>query len=741
MCLSDLPTELIIDISHLNRYPKNMYKSFGIHCWHGYNSNPKTIELLFNTNNSKDNFISLGTFNLELKAGKQIFPLDYKNIRDNVKSIKYLKIIIKENYGSDWTYINQIMLYDVDYQHIINEYFDNDTNLQNSSEQKSKNTENDLSISNDESSINTSKYNNNNYSRNEESYLPINQNNYNEYLEQSLKKEKKSKKNEKNLYNDYDIKKNFKNNVINNKTENFYVKNNINKNNQINGNKNNKKITKIEEQLKQNILDSKKNRNKQYEEDQKYKTIYQNTSNNYYINKKNNFGFSNQINKKIYSNTPNRIINTNNDIINRNIDIKKRQYSPDIANLNILNINNKKAQEKNIQDIDNDNEEDNLKINLNKNLNELDKLLKYGRDSNSINNINNINNVNDFNKKNNYNNNVNKTPYSNKSLYNSYNNNDSNSNNGQMSTANRGNFYLNENTNKYNYATPINYRNNSRQYGNDSSNDEQNNKRINTNNINNNIPTIPTQYILRDLASNNSIDITRRLDYLEKNVFEIKKDIASMSSILNNLSSNNFVLNNFKEQIKQICDDYINEKMNTYENIKFNNKQNNYNNDNHSLYSEFLNDENRQKFIYENNKKFENEMNKKIDERLEKLGEEIKTHINNNILKPSLNQIEMTMKKNMDEIREKINKINIRNNDYNYNNNYNNINYDNSKKNNMLESIKSSDMDSKNTSKIRNEKYEQINKLGEQLYLKLREKEQKLKMLKEETSKYLEDND
>jgi hypothetical protein len=312
-------------------------------------------------------------------------------------------------------------------------------------------------------------------------------------------------------------------------------------------------------------------------------TIYQNKTNNY-IKKKNNFGFSNQINKKIYPHTPNRILNTNNDIINRNIYIKKNQYSPDIAN---LNINNKKTQEKYIQDIDN--EEDNLKNILNQNLNELDNLLKYGKDSN---NINSINNINDINTNNNYKNNVTKTPYSNKSLYNAYNNNDSISNNDQMSTAHRGNGYLNENTNKYNYTTPINYRNNSKQYGNDSSNDDQNNKRINTNNINNNIPTIPTQYILKDLASNNSIDIARRLDYLEKNVFEIKKDITSMSSILNNLSSNNYILNNFKEQIKQICDDYINEKMNTYENIKYNNKQNNYNNDNHSLYSEFVNDEN-----------------------------------------------------------------------------------------------------------------------------------------------------
>ena len=198
--LSNLPRELLINISNLKQYPKNMYKSFGVYCWHGYNSNPKTIELLFNnTNKSNDDFISLGTFNLELKAGKQIFPLDFShiqdnNITDNVKNIKYIKIIIKENYGGDWTYINQIMLYDINYHHVLKECYDNYTSLQMSSEQKSKNTENDFSISNDdkdESNIGKSK-DNNNYSQNEESYLPINQNNYNEYLEQSLKREEKN---------------------------------------------------------------------------------------------------------------------------------------------------------------------------------------------------------------------------------------------------------------------------------------------------------------------------------------------------------------------------------------------------------------------------------------------------------------------------------------------------------------------------------------------------------------------
>ena len=94
---------------------------------------------------------------------------------------------------------------------------------------------------------------------------------------------------------------------------------------------------------------------------------------------------------------------------------------------------------------------------------------------------------------------------------------------------------------------------------------------------------------------------------------------------------------------------------------------------------------------------------------MENLGEEIKNHINNNVLKPSLNKIEIAMKQNMDEIREKINKITITNNN-NENNYIDHINYDNiinnnNKKNKMLDSIKSlksSDFDSKNTSKIRN---------------------------------------
>ena len=119
---SGFPQEIIIDISDLKQYPIEKYNSFGIFCWHGYNSNPKIIELLINKNNdSKEDFISLGIFELELKTGKQIFPLNYNNIKDiniikNIKNIRYIKIIIKENYGENWTYINQIMLFENNYK-------------------------------------------------------------------------------------------------------------------------------------------------------------------------------------------------------------------------------------------------------------------------------------------------------------------------------------------------------------------------------------------------------------------------------------------------------------------------------------------------------------------------------------------------------------------------------------------------------------------------------------------------
>ena len=156
-----LPQEIIIDLTNLVKYPENIYKSFGIFCWHGYNSNPKVIELLINESNDiKNEYHSLGIFNLELKSGIQIFNIKYNKTIDNCKQIKFLKIIIKENFGEKWTYINQIMLYEEDETYINNilkasmislkeseESFDNDIDIDFDNEKSIKNKNNNMDIS------------------------------------------------------------------------------------------------------------------------------------------------------------------------------------------------------------------------------------------------------------------------------------------------------------------------------------------------------------------------------------------------------------------------------------------------------------------------------------------------------------------------------------------------------------------------------------------------------------------
>ena len=71
-------------------------------------------------NNDINDYQSLGIYKLEQKSGVQIFPIKYDKNYENAKKIKYIKIIIKENYGEEWTYINQIMLYDKEYKQINN---------------------------------------------------------------------------------------------------------------------------------------------------------------------------------------------------------------------------------------------------------------------------------------------------------------------------------------------------------------------------------------------------------------------------------------------------------------------------------------------------------------------------------------------------------------------------------------------------------------------------------------------
>ena len=120
-------------------------------------------------------------------------------------------------------------------------------------------------------------------------------------------------------------------------------------------------------------------------------------------------------------------------------------------------------------------------------------------------------------------------------------------------------------------------------------------------------------------------------------------------------------------------------------------------------------------------KDLENQINQKIDEKLGSL----QNNIFDKYLKPTINKIGNSMNKYIDQIQLEVNNINDRQN-------INNINT--ASKNELSSKL--------STSKIRNQKFDEINKIGERLYNKLKEKEQKLKLLKQDKAKFLiEDKD
>ena len=453
--------------------------------------------------------------------------------------------------------------------------------------------------------------------------------------------------------------------------------------------------------IKKNILDNETER--QFDNNKK-----QNNSNKNIINvykKKYSFLDSSPIqNNNKFINTPNRYI-PNNNKNDDNIEIRKRPFTPNTYIKNYIPYNKISTNSNHIQS-DRKGEIDYEKI-LENNLKDLDKQINLMSRESSILENNNKNNYLEqpFEyTQYNYHKNRNKRKINNKP----YNKKD---NNNSFLFNNRFSIPHSEDK-KSKYMNYYEYHSKS--------------------NINNNLVKNPSF----DLTNNNTNDINRRIENLEKYVIDIKKDISSMSNILSNLSKNNIFHNNIrdKEQVREEYNEYYNKRMkydeNYKENIKYRDSSNNINNDNHSMYSEFLNDENRKKNMNEIHKNYEIEINKKIDQKLQNLGEEIKNQIYDKFISPSIEQIENVMKQNIDEIKDRINEIN-------YNNALNNISNNSLKKNKLLESRSSFDLSSGRNSKIKNEKYKEINRLAEKLYQKLNLKAQKIKLLREETSKYL----
>ena len=724
--------------------------------------------------------------------------LDDEKLKNNIKAIK---LVIKSAFGGNKTYINQIMFYENTLQEIKAHETMQSTNtfkqeinlpedLTNSNISLEENSQQQINNENNNMNNNIRKINNNNKKKKSENEIVngtktkkhniidfISETNSKTSERKIINKDKKedikieenniiyngntSKNNNIEEVNDNDNKnyndeenriittsEGFQNSYMENmdmksfsrkNEDEYYNQNNPNlKNKNLNENYNNKKVQKLEKILKQKILKNddisyinNKNRTQDYFINNNNMKDFPNftpiiKNNNYNLDNQSNVteqesNFENeeyteknntiqkyfQINK-INANTPGRFnINGYDYLMN-----KRRPTTPK-QNEIYLNQNNNKLRNKTLQnftkhnlnktDINsnkayetleyqlNDMEQHLQKMALNSDMllpnNNNENILKSQRTQSYITNNQDIN----FNTKN-------KKQINNNSVISnatSYMNEDKN---------NINNIYNNTNNNN-NYFT--NYKNNNdSQYGN-------------------------TYYRDRD----ESKEINERIDNLEKNIYEIKNEINNISSGIKLFLDKDYFLYNFKDSIKQICYDFFSEKINN-ENINQTRNENNENEeqDNSQENSEFSESKNLQNNNNINEKgEIEEKINKKIDEKLDYLCNNLKNQIFEKYLQPSINEIESSMKQNIEDIKKKVDTLN-----YSNENNTNDINTNNTNEyingEDMIYSNYEGSIDKKNKQR---KKYEEINRLGEKLYDKLMEKEKKLKLLKQETTKLL----
>ena len=854
MSQQGFPQNIIIDVSQLKQYPKKGFNTFGIYCWHAYNSNPKLIELLISDNNKNTKFKSLGIFELEMRDGIQLLPLDYNVLDDiNLKNkIKSIKLVIKSAFGENKTYINQVMCYENTIQELnfINESIQSNNNLylnednlpEDLSNSQISNKEKENAINNEIETNNIDK--NKNMNKIKDKKLNKEKNNKKDNFENKVKKQyiidyisethsKISQPNENNINNKNESIKVEENNLINDSSNNEnneqeenemeeneenqesnqiiptsnelqypYInkyernsspnnnnqkkkikeKNYLNENIPINNKS--KKVQKLEKILKQNILKNDFNKTNQnqmyldnfkenqdeddYEGNEKYinrfnynknKTI--NNINNYPSLTpilKNNYNIQNTDERnsnildnymknnniqeyfKINSNTPNRFtVNGYEYLIN-----KKRPKTPKLNEINLnrntIPVNNRiiNNEYKNKTSMEGFIRNNNLNINndiknskeyetLEMQLQDMEQHLQNMALNRDI--VPNSNN-NYFSKTNRENNKLDINKYYNNDIH--INNNYIDKKTKNQSMISNGSSYIDEQKNINTNMTNNIYNNSNNNYFN-----KYNSQNLNINN------------------DDEGMEINRRIDNLEKNIVEIKDELNNLSSNIKTFLNQDNFLYNFKDSIKQICYEFFTERINLDNNEQIKNENENGNENEEKENSQNSGEYSEEKDMQNDNNKIEEEINKKIDEKLEYLCDNLKDQIYEKYLQPSINEIEKSMRQNIEDLKEKVDSINYTNNNNNskqlkknsYFTNSNIIGDDNNdidngslQFKNKTEDINNSkdDIYHKTSSKTKKEKYEEINRLGEKLYGKLLEKEKKLKLLKQETMKNME---
>ena len=776
----------------------------------------------------------MGIFELEMRPGKQLFPLNYNNIinNNNIKhNIKAIKLIIKETYGGRRTYINQIMFYEETAEKVqdimsgneLSKIYKNHKKLVKSytsvqipyNNNKINGNKRSLSKGKIRKTINEdlSQYKTQIINQNKKNIKNLKRASKKQFAEQDENENEFNGDNEdgNDIYNEEGKIINIEEERYNNGKSHEYYKEEVNNNedekeeemiNNNNRNENKKNYHKIKSKNNNNIsynnkIDDRKNnqKRKSYEITPINRTNISTKTDITDLQKNKNHKRQ-QLEIKLNDNlTPNKYLKrvqsyTNkNNTINSNINLSlsknfgyvlnDKDTEKNISNIEISNISYNKNNFKSkipssttynyyVNQNRNDNQEEendftNDQINMN------DKYQTYGeRMSEPINYIkkefppSSFNRTNALNRNNlnNGNNNNMDLDEQNQLMDKVDNKNNSNSyiinNNIRMNQTyedinfrNRSKYNLNENKENFSSVITNRHSNNSNLcddqnenniYGHNYSIETYQNSKnfsgiqldkniIFTNNITTNNSQRFSAITNNDnYKSNNNSNkkkqIQQKLDYLEGNIIEIKKEINLISENLSFLSSKEFIFNNFKEYVIQICEEIYNEYLinnfnNKDRNQSFISNNSNYDNNNQISQNNNINlNNNKNSGIF-----LDNEINKKIDEKLGNL----KTNLFDKFLQPKINEIGESMKKNIEQLKSKVDTIGNNINIYKDKNIYEKTN-SNSNEESLIY---------KSSSKIRNEKFDEINRIGEKLYNKLLEKEKKLKLLKQEKTKFL----
>ena len=651
------------------------------------------IEIYITDDINKINFKILGIFELEMRPGKQLFPLNYNNIINN-KDIKYnikaIKLVVRETYGGKRTYINQIMFFEQSAEEVkdllcsndLNKYYKLNKRLLNSNntEQKKINKRNKNSS-------------NKKYKKNKTFDEKQDESDIYKISDMTNGKENNNNKGKnKNIEITQLIKKPFRQIKTDIKNSS---KNNVKKDNKLELNINNKKNNRKDNLTPNKYLKRINNLNKGH-----------NTSN--YSKYNHNIQFGKDFGFNLKDNNSNIKQNLENSLFNSSLNNNSGINSPNEKN-NFMMDNNEYEYE-NMNNLEEEEQEEGIEEQQNVNS------IQFGNNNNQY--------INGNNQRNNYNN---------KANFENIEDNVSNiSENKQRMYRTHQNINYNQRLNP-NFPNLNNFKSNN----NSSFLTEQNRNEMSINSNNNctqrySMITMNENY--NNMKKQKINNIKQKLDYLEGNILEIKKNLQEISEGFSFCVSKEFIINNFREQILSICEEIYNEYYtnNNYnkDNDNDNEDEDNNNNDN------YINEQNGNESLMTNSnyisqnetnnnnqleKDLENQINQKIDEKLGSL----QNNIFDKYLKPTINKIGNSMNKYIDQIQLEVNNINDRQN-------INNINT--ASKNELSSKL--------STSKIRNQKFDEINKIGERLYNKLKEKEQKLKLLKQEKAKFLiEDKD